>query len=512
MTSTAELDTKGAGDANTVLAPMDMARFATRAARRHWRLGLSICVGTIVAGVAYANVVPQKFSVNSRILSDETFNKTEALSSPDRAMPNLNPFSGSLELLTQRSVLLSIVDEAGLVADIESRQSPFMREVDGYINKVLRRNVPTTDDLRNGIARGLTEQIKLSMSRDVVTIGVTWPDARKAVEIVQLLDSKFISLLRDRETASISAAISILEDEARRAGEAIEPALAEAVRERDQTNQPAVSKPAVGAVVAAQGRTSTAATEPATVSNDAATLQARQFSAKLAEVNAKIQAAETTWHGQQQNLNTRLAELRAVYGPAHPQVIQQQALIDAAVEPPAELVELQRTRAELLHAIQNAPGESVASSAQPRTGMRGSFVARPVVGQVRSSGPTENFEVTAPRAKLNHAVDNYNNVQRRLEAARLQLSASQATFGMHFVVVEKPEYPMGPIKPLRKLVRIASVAAGLVLGFLAGTLRELLSGRIHDPLQLKSFGLKDFGELTAFKALNPKRREVARPQ
>jgi hypothetical protein len=45
------------------------------------------------------------------------------------------------------------------------------------------------------------------------------------------------------------------------------------------------------------------------------------------------------------------------------------------------------------------------------------------------------------------------------------------------------------------LVRYAAIAAGLLFGFLAGAIRDLLSGRIYESSQLKSFGLKDLGEL-----------------
>ncbi len=121
MTSTDNSDPTGdKGRTPKPLAPLDMVGFAVRAARRHVRLCLSMAVGTVAIGMAVSKVVPQTYEATSQILADETFNKTDALSTPDRALPNLDPFSGSFELLTQKSVLISIIDEAGLLTNSEA--------------------------------------------------------------------------------------------------------------------------------------------------------------------------------------------------------------------------------------------------------------------------------------------------------------------------------------------------------------------------------------------------------
>ncbi len=503
MTSTENLDTKDdKGGAPKALTPLDMLGFALRAARRHVRLGLSITIGTIALGFAVSKNVPEKYAATSQILADETFSKTDALSTPDRALPNLDPFSGSFELLTQKSVLTSIIDEAGLLANSKAPQRPLTRTIDGFINSITGRVPPTLDEKRRAMANVLVTHIDLQKNKNLVSIRVTWPDARMAFRIAQLTYGKLMELVRNRDAATYTAAISILEDEAKRASEAIEPALTEVVGERDQGKRAdATTQAPVDSSIAQRSTGIKAGAVPAPI-NEAAAAQARQFSVKLAEINGKIQTVEDAWHRQQASLNAHLTELRTVYGQAHPQVIQQQTLIVAAREPPAELKELQSARSELLKEIQNVPEVgSPSSSSQPRTAWRS---AGRTLGErtVASSQPTssaaganENLEITASKAKLIRAVDNYNNVAGRLASARLQLAASQATFGMRFVVVNKPELPTAPIRPLRTLVRNAALFAGLLFGFLAGAIRDLLSGIVHESAQLKPFGLKDLGEL-----------------
>ncbi len=435
------------------------------------------------------------------------------MSTPDRALPNLDPFSGSFELLTQKSVLISIVNEAGLIANPEARQPPLMSLINGFINRVMGREPPTLDEKRDALAKELATHINLKKNKNVVSIQVTWPDRRMVFRIAQLTYGKFIELVRNRDAATFTSAISILEDEAKRASEAIEPALTEVVRERDQGKQAAPASPAAGDSAVEQKPTSIkavaapAALAPAPAqANEAAAAQARQFSAKLAEINGKILTVEDGWHKQQASLNAHLTELRTVYGQAHPQVIQQQTLITAAREPPADLIELQSARNELLREIQNVPeGSSSTSTSQPRAAWRpaGRTLGERTVAfsQPTSSaaGANESLEITASRAKLIRAVDNYNNVAGRLASARLQYVASQATFGMRFVVVNKPELPVAPLKPLRMLVRLASLFAGLLFGFLAGTFRDIISGIVYESSQLKPFGLKDLGELVVLK-------------
>ncbi len=485
-----------------VLTPLEMLGFAARAAKRHVRLGLSVSLGIVALGLAISKIIPQKFAATSRILADETFIKTEALSAPEHALPNLNPFSGSLDLVTQKSVLISIIDDAGLLADAETRQNPLLEKVDAFINKARGRDAPSFDEKRDAMATNLAAHIKTKMSKDMVTIQVDWPNARKAVQIVQALDSKLIELLRNRDAASITAAVSILEDESKRASEAIEPALAEFMRQRDQNQQAAAAPDTPDTSMSPQPVNKMAPAQPAQAT-EAALAQARQYAAKLGEINGKVQTIENAWRRRQETLNARLAELKTVYGPEHPQVIQEQTLINSAAQPPEELMALQRTRSELLSEIQNAPeGSPKALTNRFRATGRAQNAPRTIASSQPNpgaAGMNDNVETSATKAKLVRAIESFSSVEKRLATARLQLISSQATFGMRFVVVDKPELPPGPLKPLRMLVRFAALGAGLLFGFLAGALRELASGKIHETLQLKPLGLKNLGELTVFK-------------
>jgi uncharacterized protein involved in exopolysaccharide biosynthesis len=101
----------------------------------------------------------------------------------------------------------------------------------------------------------------------------------------------------------------------------------------------------------------------------------------------------------------------------------------------------------------------------------------------------EDPEVSAARAKLMSAVSKYDELKNRQDAARIELTTTEIAFKYRYVVVAEPELPRKPIKPNRPGLIMTSLAAGLLAGLLAGAIRELTSGRIVEPWQVKQIGL-----------------------
>ena len=101
----------------------------------------------------------------------------------------------------------------------------------------------------------------------------------------------------------------------------------------------------------------------------------------------------------------------------------------------------------------------------------------------------EDPEVSAARAKLMSAVSKYDELKNRMDAARIELTTTEIAFKYRYVVVAEPELPRKPVKPNRPALILASLVAGIVAGFLAGAIRELTSGRVVEPWQVKQLGL-----------------------
>jgi uncharacterized protein involved in exopolysaccharide biosynthesis len=483
------------------VSPLELLRFVVRAARRHVKLGIIVAVGVAICGLVAAQSVPQKYEAASRIFVDETATKTEALSSPDRALPNLDPMSGTFELVKQKRNLVSMVEQTGLLESWMVNRQALLRWKDKLVSWV--SGSPTAAEKRDALAKMLNECIFLMRDKNLVTIRVIWTNPTITYKLAKLVQSKLVESVRERETASYSSAISILEEEAKRADAAIEPALAEAVRARAKAAKARgqTLAPESGAPRSFQGSAASAPIAPSAGTSPEKPMQS--VATKLTALAAKMQAAEEPWRRRQLELNARLTELRAVYGEEHPEVVKQEALIRATSEPPAEVVELRKMRADLLNSVETEP------SAKPAEDTKTPATARPRV-VTRTSSPVafsnltirdakaeidEDPAVTAARAELNRTIEEYSRVSKQLASARLQFTTAQVAFNTRYVVTAEPEFPSKPTKPIRTIVTSVAVAAALLFGFLAGALRDLASGRIHEPWQAELLGLKTLGEL-----------------
>jgi uncharacterized protein involved in exopolysaccharide biosynthesis len=502
------------GGEPTGISPLEVLGFAVRAARRHIRICIGVGIGVAILGFGVSRVLPTTYDATARIFVDDSASKTEALSNPDRALPNLDPLSGTFELLTQKSSLVSMVEETGLIANWDATRSGVMRAKDHLMSWVSGGG-STLDDKREALAKMLANRMFLNRDKNIVTIRVMWTDPKITFELTKLAYKRLIALVQSRESASFSAAISILDDETKRASEAIEPALAELVRVRDQTKKPDVDnrvQPESNNVVQQNASVRVAPVTGVAApkdDEDSPMRSTKQYAAKLADISAKVQAAEEPWRRRQADLKSHLIELRTVYGEEHPQVVQQQALIRAASEPPPELVELRKARTDLLKEIQSVPEDAPGNVASASVAIRHRSSNTPSRAlRVRGARLTradmeedDDPATAAAKAALTSAIEHYNGLTNRLASARLQFTTTQATFATRFVVTGEPEFPRKPMKPLRTIVAIVSVFAGLLLGFLMGALRDLASGTIHESWQIRSFGLKELGDLKTFKPM-----------
>ena len=108
----------------------------------------------------------------------------------------------------------------------------------------------------------------------------------------------------------------------------------------------------------------------------------------------------------------------------------------------------------------------------------------------------EDDPILAPaKARLQNAITSYTEVSKRLERARMQLAAAQVALQYRYVVVTVPELPRKPVKPNRPVLIAAALVGAVFLGFLTGAVRDLLSGRVFEPWQLRKYGLPVLGEV-----------------
>jgi hypothetical protein len=304
------------------------------------------------------------------------------------------------------------------------------------------------------------------------------------VKLAKAVRDKFMQARVSQETSVISAAIGVIEDELKRAGEAIEPALGGVVRAREKSKEgkSAAAPGDAGATAAGEGAPAPTATFVRSAPRPQAPDPA--VSTKLAEIRQAERNVQEPWQRRLTELRLQLADLRSQYGTAHPLVVQQEAKIRDATTEPSELASLREEERALISRIES--GQLVPADTA------GHWVPTRAAGGAAPAGPMvleEDPEVSAARAKLMSAVSKYDELKNRLDAARIELTTTEIAFKYRYVVVAEPELPRKPVKPNRPMLILASIAAGIVAGFLAGAIRELTSGRIVEPWQVKQIGL-----------------------
>ena len=213
-------------------------------------------------------------------------------------------------------------------------------------------------------------------------------------------------------------------------------------------------------------------------------------------------AIESPWQRRLAELKLQMSDIRATYGSEHPLVVQQEARIATASETPTELQQLRKEEQALLTKIQSTEedgtpqsGGGVRISAKGRRLSSGSGGSVFAPASTTPGDNTVNPALVAAMAELQSALAKYTDLAGRADSARLNLTIAQVAFRHRYVLVSEPEIPRKPMKRMRMQIELGSVAGALLLALLIGALRDLVSGRILDPWQLKQLGLQVLGEL-----------------
>ena len=464
------------------VTPSEWIRFVLAAARRHMLLGVASLVVVASIGVAISIAIPSIYEASCKILVSQSALATAALSNPNRQLPVVDPMRGVADITLTRDNLEAVIRETGLINHWYATRSPLLKAKDWLWSVVVG---PIADSDRVRALVGLLETRLMVKAEDATTIRIQvfWGDKEMVVKLAKGVRDKFLQARVAQETSAIAAAIGVIEDELKRAGDAIEPALGAVVRAREKAKEGKPSPlPDPGAAASAEP----GAPAPSVFVRSTPRPQVPDpaVSSKLAEIRQAERNAQEPWQRRLTELRLQLADLRSQYGVAHPLVVQQEAKIkDASIEP-AELGALRQEERELISRIESGqllPADT-AGHWIPARGGGGSSSTSPLLME-------EDPEVSAARAKLMSAVSKYDELKNRFDAARIELTTTEIAFKYRYVVVAEPELPRKPIKPNRPALILASLAAGILAGILAGAIRELTSGRVVEPWQVKQIGL-----------------------
>src|SRR5262249_53975022 len=191
------------------------------------------------------------------------------------------------------------------------------------------------------------------------------------------------------------------------------------------------------------------------------------------------------------DLQTQLTQQRAVYADAHPAIVTLLQSISALQEPSPQLLALRKEERDLQAEVDRLSARRLEGSAS---------VARTPAPQTSSPRPgdkrAEALNAEYTRTRLRFAMEKYDVLLERIEAARIELDTARAAFKYRYGVVRPPIFPRRPEKPKVPLVLAAGLIAALGLGTLAAALADLWSGKILEFWQMgRGLGLPGLGEI-----------------
>jgi len=471
---------------------LELARFALTAARRHWLLGLTVMLLSGALGVLIVSVIPPTYESNAKIFDTQSGAITASVAGGKRAEERT--MRGLQETVLNRENVVSIVRESRLVERWRASRSWPLQIKD--ILLVWAFGEPKPEDLERGMV-GLLEERAITVAAEEgssIRFRVQLRDPRLARDIADLVQRNFLEARRKSEFEAITRGIAVLEEESKRADEAIEPAVKEMqqalVKARQKKIDAAAAKPvpADKAVETAhKGRVLPPRLEPV-----APRAPPPEVTERLEEIRRAQRNVLEPWQRLNAELKFKLTELRASYGPQHPAVRQQEARVSAASLPPPELLDLKQQEQALLASIASFVGEASEATSARSLGIG---PRAPGTGLRLPEFDSEDPELDATRVHLNAALDKAREVRDRLDAARMEMATATVSFKYRYAVVESAEVSRKPTKPKRELLYGIAVGVALLLGMLVGAARELMTGRLVEPWQVRSLGIDILAEV-----------------
>ncbi|HET9754854.1 MAG TPA: hypothetical protein VFP52_17910, partial [Myxococcales bacterium] len=431
--------------------------FSTGSVRRRPWLFLSVAGAMVALTAAALAVLPKTYQVDCKLLAQ----KNSVLAVRADANMNDQPARSAVEMIVRHENLVALIRQTDLLQEWPKRRAPILRFKDWVMGHF--RAPPDENEQLEALTGLLEKQFNVwtNLNEGTVNIGLRWPDPVMAYRLVDAAQQNFLEMRHVLEISTISEQISILEGHAAKLKTEIDKQVAEVQRVREQ-NAPRGLRTARRAP-----ETRSPPSDPE-VDELRRTLQAKQRAIADLEEMRRRHLLE---------LQTRLAEQRAVFSQNHPIIVDLKESIESLSRESPQLATLRAEEADLRRQL-------VAHGADPQQtqGVPG-LPADLFRTDMISLG--EDSATEYARSQLRFSVQQYAAMQDRINAAKVDLDTARAAFKYRYRMVVPPQIPNGPVKPKASLMLVAAAVAGLLLALFATTLADLRSGVVLERWQVE---------------------------
>ncbi|MEQ1909446.1 MAG: hypothetical protein ABMA15_11520 [Vicinamibacterales bacterium] len=477
-------------DSDRLIDPQQIGNylgFIARAVGRRWLLSGTTALLMLSATTAAALFWPKAYNVDAKLLVQRN-DVMASLVNPGRTIAREaeSPTRAAEEVVLQHENLLAVIKQTDLLNEWERTRVPLLKTKDRILENL--RGPKTDEDKLDAMVGLLQQRLKIAATPEgSVTFDLRWPDPKVAYEIVDHAIQNFLQFRRVSETSAITDSIAILDQSVKTLEAQVTQTISElpkrrtsqAVRSADAA--PATAVPAAPVVAAPAG-------PPADVVRRLARMKA-----DLDSRRQDIVRLEEAHRLQLSDAQSRLAAAKMVYAENFPTVIAlRQSVAQLSRESP-ELTALRRetqslesdyeTLSAAIHP-DDPTGLSAASLATVATlAPRARIESTPIELDLASITGGDLNDPTSLRLKVELA--ELATVRERANAARNELSSSQAGFKYQYTVIRPPQIPREPASPNVPLFLVAGVLASVLLAAMAAVAADLSSGRVLEPWQVE---------------------------
>jgi uncharacterized protein involved in exopolysaccharide biosynthesis len=466
----------------------DYANYVKHAVRRHRLLVLGTFLVTAILALLAAKFLPRTWYSESKLLPRRAA-MIAALVNPERANvlnpdpPNpMRPVNevdqqtkAAAEAVLRQDNLVAIIKKLYLLDRWEATRPPLLRAKDSVMRLI---STPPDEDARMDAMTGtLQKKLMVDTKDGKVTIAVEWGDPQLAYELVDAAQQSFLEAGQRQELASITDAISILEEHAQQA--------ATAVRESYDDFEKTFSE-----IMIERRRV---VGDPRLLPRFSSTDQ------ELAQLRFMIRAKRRAIADANVQHNQRLTEMqddlaqkREMYAPDHPTVVELESRVASLRQGSAQVKALRAEEKEMLAEYADMGGKSLPFPDEPVPDPYG--LERVLMGLLPSV--SENPSAAMSLDRLRSRLSAHQQILKRIDAAKLERDVAERSFKYRFTVLMPAEFPRKPVKPNALIIALGGVVAGLLLGVFAALARDVLSGRVLESWQVeRGLGLPVLAEL-----------------
>ncbi len=424
--------------------------FSLGSVRRRFGFFMAVAGSMILIAGAALWAMPKTYEVESRLLAQ----KNPVLAVKADASQTTDPTRAAAEIIVRHENLHALIRQTDLVAEWSKHRAPLLQLKDWVSAKM--GSTPRPEELMDGLTGLLEKNLTVWATPDgMVVIRLRWPDDRvMAFRLVDAAQQNFLEMRHVLEVSTIAEQISILEGHAAN----LKKDIMKQVEQLQQSQQRSSNEPRVARLP-----------PPKALDSEVVNLRVMLDAKRRA-----LADLEEYRRRHMLELQTKLAEQRAVFSESHPAIMDLAQSIESLRRESPQLIALRQEendlRQQLARVSDGADTTSSATLAIPADLFRD-----------RGEDSTVEYE----RAQLRFAVQQHAHLRERIDAGRIDLDTARAAFKYRYSVVFPAQIPRGPIKPKASLVMFASLVAGVLLALFATTAADVRTGLVLEQWQLR---------------------------